>query len=390
MPRSTRRPLVLLAALSVLLALLAGGPLGLGQAREGRGKKTVVKTRTIAPGVKLTKIAQKKIPRRTFILRLDPSAKATLDVTLAENQLPASARVSEIARRVNAIAAVNGDFGSHVRPTHVFAQDGDLVQSGAEGALFAMRADEQAVYLGTPQIDVSVTNRTNGQTWQIRDLNRTAPALGELVAYSPVGGTLGSPPPYMCSVRMVPAGASSSVNGGVARDFTVDTARCSEKPMARDGGVLITAAPATDEATMLLALQSGTPMELRWTSGWDDVRDVVGGIPQLIRNGKIVVEPCSSSFCRRNPRTAIGWTASGEILLVVVDGRQHRRSVGASLVELARLMRDRGAVEALNLDGGGSSTMVVRGDVVNRPSDGHERRITNAVVILPGSDPGEG
>ena len=390
MPRSTRRPLVLLTAVGVLLALLAGGSLGVGQAREGRGKKTVVKTRTIAPGVELTKITQKKIPRRTFILRLDPSAKTTLDVTLADDRLPASARVSEIARRANAIAAVNGDFGSHVRPTHSFAQDGELVQTGAHGALFAVRADEQAVYLGTPVIEVSVTNPSTDQTWQIRDLNRHEPALGDLVAYSPVGGSVAAPPSYMCSARLLPAGAPTPVSGGVVRDFVVDAARCAEKPMTRDGGVLITAPPATDEATMLLALQPGTPMQLRWTSGWDDVRDMVGGIPMLIRNGKIVVQPCSSSFCRRNPRTAIGWTGSGEILLVVVDGRHRRWSVGASLLEMARMMRDHGAIEALNLDGGGSSTMVVRGDVVNRPSDGHERRITNAVVILPGSDPGEG
>jgi exopolysaccharide biosynthesis protein len=52
-------------------------------------------------------------------------------------------------------------------------------------------------------------------------------------------------------------------------------------------------------------------------------------------------------------------------------------------------MRNLGAVDALNLDGGGSSEMVVKGKVVNRPSDGRERRITNAVLILPGADPGE-
>jgi hypothetical protein len=374
----------------MFVALLAGGPLGVGHAREGRGGKTVVKTRTIAPGLTLTTIAEKKIPRRTFVLRLDPSAEATLDVTLADKRLPSSSRLSEIARRVNAIAAVNGDFGSHVRPTHAFAQDGDLVQTGAPGALFAMRADEQAVYLGRPHIDVSVTNGDNGQTWQIRDLNRETPMLGDFVAYSPVGGTLASPPAYMCSVRMLPAGAPTSVTGGVVRDFTVDAAGCSEEPLARNGGVLLTAPPATDEATMLMALAPGTPMQLRWTSGWDDVRDMVGGIPILVENGQTVVQPCSTSFCRRNPRTAIGWTASGEILLVVIDGRQRRWSTGASLIEMGRIMRDLGAVQALNLDGGGSSTMVVQGVVVNRPSDGHERRVTNAVVILPGADPGEG
>jgi exopolysaccharide biosynthesis protein len=52
-------------------------------------------------------------------------------------------------------------------------------------------------------------------------------------------------------------------------------------------------------------------------------------------------------------------------------------------------MRGLGAVSALNLDGGGSSVMVVEGEVVNRPSDGRERALSNAIVILPGADPGE-
>jgi exopolysaccharide biosynthesis protein len=72
----------------------------------------------------------------------------------------------------------------------------------------------------------------------------------------------------------------------------------------------------------------------------------------------------------------------------VVDGRS-RRSRGATLVEMRNIMRDLGAVTALNLDGGGSSEMVVDGEVVNDPSDGHERHITNAILILRGADPGE-
>jgi hypothetical protein len=78
----------------------------------------------------------------------------------------------------------------------------------------------------------------------------------------------------------------------------------------------------------------------------------------------------------------------GRVLLVVVDGRR-RASVGMDLVGLAKLMRRLGAVSALNLDGGGSSTMVVRGKVKNRPSDGWERPRSSAVLVLDGDDPGE-
>jgi exopolysaccharide biosynthesis protein len=103
-----------------------------------------------------------------------------------------------------------------------------------------------------------------------------------------------------------------------------------------------------------------------------------------VSDRKIAVDPsCSSSFCRANPRTGLGVTATGRILLVVVDGRQSRWSVGATMYRFAAIMKDLGAVEAVNLDGGGSSTMVVRGKVVNRPSDGFQRKVSNAAVILP-------
>ena len=88
--------------------------------------------------------------------------------------------------------------------------------------------------------------------------------------------------------------------------------------------------------------------------------------------------------------TGIGVTGDGRLLLVVVDGRS-RRSVGMTLRRFARTFLDLGAVEAVNLDGGGSSAMWIRGrGIVNSPSDpGGERSVVNAVMILPGADAGE-
>lgn len=134
---------------------------------------------------------------------------------------------------------------------------------------------------------------------------------------------------------------------GVVRAFHVDVAECSSEPM-----------------------------RLRWSIGWENVYDAIGGMPILVQDGRVVAETCSSAFCRRNPRTAIGWTASGRVLLVVIDGRQPRWSVGSALGELARLMVDLGTVYALNLDGGGTSAMWVDGELVNRPSDGQQRSVT--------------
>jgi hypothetical protein len=77
------------------------------------------------------------------------------------------------------------------------------------------------------------------------------------------------------------------------------------------------------------------------------------------------------------------------MLLVVVDGRQSGYSAGMTLGELAELMNSLGARSAFNLDGGGSSAMFVNGQRVNRPSDGYERGVGSALVVLPGADPGQ-
>lgn len=90
-----------------------------------------------------------------------------------------------------------------------------------------------------------------------------------------------------------------------------------------------------------------------------------------------------------HPRTAVGVDRkTGTVLMVVVDGRQSF-SRGMTMVELADLMRDLGADDALNLDGGGSSTMVARNrsgglQVLNSPSDGAERRVANGLQVLVG------
>ncbi len=123
-------------------------------------------------------------------------------------------------------------------------------------------------------------------------------------------------------------------------------------------------------------------------SKWLMAEDIVGGGPQLIKNGKIEItferEKWGESFSTtRHPRTAIAKTKDGKILLVVVDGRQPGYSVGMSLTELANLLLEFGATEAINLDGGGSSTMVVENKIVNKPSDQTgERPVSDALLVF--------
>jgi len=387
-----RRAYALCAVLTYLLALLTTAP---AVARDDDDPAApIVKKRKIAPGVTFTRIIERREPRRTFVLRIRPLTSATLDVTLAGATLGSPRRtVLFSANAHDAVAAVNGDFtgGFPGRPTHVFAQDGHLVQSHAPGSVFALARDESAAFVGPARPVVSLSDRDTGQTWRLDRWNFTPPATGELAGFSPLGGTEEAPPAFACSVRLLRDGPISFDDDrtGVILDLVVDRAACAEEPMERDGGIVISTPPATDEAIQLLAMESGSRMRLRWSIGVQGVYDVVGGMPILVQDGQVVVSACPGAFCGRNPRTGIGYTANGGVLLVVVDGRQPRWSVGASLREFATIMHNLGAVQALNLDGGGSSAMVVKGEVVNRPSDGQQRPISNTVLVLSGPDPGE-
>ena len=136
-----------------------------------------------------------------------------------------------------------------------------------------------------------------------------------------------------------------------------------------------------------------TPEAIRvgWTvdrTRGDSETEAVGGFPDLIdagvRVGDLEVSGRPAFAAARHPRTAIGYdTASGQIWIVVVDGRQAPHSAGMSLPELAALFEALGTDEALNLDGGGSSALVLDGAPVNRPSDASgERAVVNALALV--------
>ena len=392
MKPTTPRHVALTLAIALSVSAVTGWPSIAGERSTRTGQQALTKiTSRIAPGLTLTKIRQRKPLLRIFVLTANISKRLTMDVALAGPSLPARATTSDIARRNGAIAAVNGDFGS-AAPINTFQQDGQFVRvSSSPGILFSVSKDEQTVTVGRPESLVTATD-PNGGTWTVDRWNNGPLGVGEIGAYTPFGGTLWPPPPATCSARLLPtASFAPTANGlGFQQSFTVEQRGCFESAPPATDAVVLSALPASDEALQILSLQAGSAVTLEWTLGLTNVWDAVGGSPILVANGRRVVGTCTTSFCSsRNPRTGVGVTAGGKILMVVVDGRQAGWSVGVSLPKFAAIFRRLGAVSALNLDGGGSSTMVVRGDVVNRPSSGRERSVSTALMVLPGADPGE-
>ncbi|WP_077798637.1 phosphodiester glycosidase family protein [Streptomyces sp. JHA26] len=127
--------------------------------------------------------------------------------------------------------------------------------------------------------------------------------------------------------------------------------------------------------------------------------DIVNAAPELVRDGRLHVTPVTDGMVRpddpswyygwahkRNPRTLAGVDAAGRTVLITADGRS-TEALGLSITESARIAKALGLRDAVNLDGGGSTTMVAGGRVINDPSDAAgERPVGDALLILPRRD----
>jgi hypothetical protein len=141
-------------------------------------------------------------------------------------------------------------------------------------------------------------------------------------------------------------------------------------------------------AQQLPAVTPGAVLQIS-TATWPDLKGAtaaIGGGPAIVRDGK-VIERTDARV--RHPRSAVGWNEE-YIFLVEVDGRQRGLSVGMTVKELAEYMVKLGCSEAMNLDGGGSAALWVHGQIMNNPSQGEERGMGNALVIVQKKKPETG
>jgi hypothetical protein len=351
----------------------------------------------VAAGVDLYRTADTSLvenagPIAVYLLRIDPKV-ATLASALANDKVADAELVSGIAARRGAIAAINGGYFNRANgePAGLLKVAGELVSDSnmARGVVVIHAAVGQPVRLAFDQLaaKVTMTCETGETSWAIPiDGVDTTRARGKVMLYTSAYGS---------DTGTAPTGTEWVLDDDPLRVTTVRSA-AGHTPIPARGAVLSFGGTKLPEALTALIPDVRVTFATTWKSvnglsstDLDEADHIVNGAGLLRREGRVVtdwrVEGLSvEAFTdARHPRTVIGVDKRGFIWLAAVDGRRPD-SIGMRFSDLQRLADRLELTDALNLDGGGSTTMVVRGQVVNRPSDpAGPRAVADAILVLP-------
>ena len=308
-------------------------------------------------------------PVQAYFIEADKS-KFALKPALDDGQVLGRGTVSYIADEYNAVAAVNASyFGSDGTIIGLMKIDGIICgttyyKRGSIGimpdgsAIFGQPIYSGLVNLGGVSIPVGGVDAPRGED--------------TLVIYNRFYGN---------TTRTNDYGQEY-----IVRDGKVIGINNADTKIPYDAQVISVHGTIKDA---LAGVKIGDSVEILENIGgkWNEAVHILGAGPCLVERGRVRVSSGEEKFLPdvaygRAPRSAVGITKKGNFVLAVVDGRSSE-SHGCTLTEWANLLREYGCYEAINLDGGGSSAIVAQGKLLNSPSDGGERRVGSALIILP-------
>jgi exopolysaccharide biosynthesis protein len=360
-----------------------------GTRRALIGAEDIRTSETIVPGIEQIEIRRGDFStapgndRWTIhVLVLDP-AKIRLGLGIALDEIVGSEPTSSIAVRHGAVAAVNGGYFRTTgllkgEPAGMLAVGGRLLSEPAKGrASMAVSNAGNKAKIAFAHVAIKAELQVeDGASCTVDGFNRDR-APNELIILTPE---------FHRTTLTDPSGMEAIIKGGRVVEIRD---RSGSAPIPEDGFVISARGAGRD--WMRLSLRPGARAEIKTEINARPALPfkpdfILGGGPRLLAGGKPVPSEAEAYpadfYAARHPRTAVGVRVDGTPVLVVVDGRQPKIGVGLSINELSALMAELGCVEAINLDGGGSSTMVVGGRVVNSPSDAAgERPVSDALLV---------
>ena len=355
----------------------------------------LVPYREVAEGITLFHLTDEALidpaaPISVWMLRLDP-ARVRLRAVLANDEIMGTETVAEMAARHGAVAAINaGFFLPNGDPAGLLKLNGRLVSDttrprGAVGITQAAGKIRLLFDRVTATISLVIRRSFGRETIVPIDGVDTTRARGKLMLFTPA---------YHPDTDSAKGGLEWTASGRPTR-IARGPLDGGKTPIPADGFVLSFGGQIPPPS--LRGIRPGARVDLlpHFVPGGGDVRawaeatDIIGGAGLLARGGSYLSDWSPEQFTpgfaeMRHPRTMIGVADGGAIWLVAIDGRQPKLSAGMSLPELQSLARRLRLLDALNLDGGGSTTMWVTGTIVNSPSDAAgPRKVSDALLVFP-------
>ncbi|RLL43616.1 hypothetical protein D8M04_11860 [Oceanobacillus piezotolerans] len=347
----------------------------------GPAGKTIVSnedTTKIGPGVELTQF--ERLDARGWlngeVMTIDLSNQAISTDLLYPGVITDSEPVSKMAKESGAIAGVNGDFfdiNNTKAPSGSMIKNGTLLK-GPQGSHTLTAGVDQEGIGAISNIFLEGTVSLPSGKYELQALNQSSIPANGIGLYNSVWGQAQRPN----------AGASVyevTVHNGEVIAVSNEVGR---GEIAEDSYILV---GRESGANKLKELAVGDKVGIAYAPRVDgeSLMDfAIGGNVILVKDGQV---PENIDDSTAAPRTSVGFSEDGKtMILAVVDGRQ-TNSRGMTYKELGSLMKEYGAYQALNIDGGGSSTMVARkpgnedAEVVNEPSDGAERHVPNGIGV---------
>ncbi|MFJ8013183.1 phosphodiester glycosidase family protein [Streptomyces sp. NPDC096339] len=352
-------------------------------------------------------------PSAVKILSVHPEAKARVG-GIHGKELAGTTTVRDLAKQSGARAAVNGSFfdiatgrhhaGFEGDPLGLYAEHGKILSEASNGRAALLLGYEQGRLVARVE-ETQTVGRLTAQDTAQRELDGVNRVPGRVLGCGGVGGDriatteepMDAPYSGLCTdvdevvqfteqwSGRTPPGPPRSAEAVLAADGTVREVRVPAGGKIPAGGsTLYGIGPGAGwlQGHVLKGSRIEVTQEMTDGAGLAVVGPVdtaVGGSHRLLKNGAVTVAP-NAAGGKPNPRTVAGVKADGTLLLVTIDGREVGVSAGATLAEAARYLASLGVVDAINLDGGGSTTMIVNGELRNRPRGGADDDVTERPV----------
>jgi exopolysaccharide biosynthesis protein len=373
------------------LGLVLGRTVEGSQAQAAPNPPETRHVETLAPGVEHISIRRGDFTEKAgtdrwtiHVLNLDPS-QVRLELARAMDEGVGIETVSSMAGRHGAVAAINGGY----------FRTGGLYRGEPAGFLEVAGRVLSEPSRGRPGL--AVGNTAGGVRMTVVTVNLHAEVVASNGAARPIDGINGPRGPGDLCLFTPEFHRTTLTGAGGVEAVIIDglvTAVLDGQGSARipENGVVLSGS-GNGGQWIRHNLGAGQTAALRTEASVTPQPGfapdfIIGGGPLLVRDGRPAADSDPGKYdpgfiAKRHPRTAAGVRGDGTVVLVVVDGRHPASSVGMTIREMSDLMIEFGSVEAVNLDGGGSTTMVVKDAVVNNPSDPTgERPVGDALLVF--------